>query len=139
VHWRSLISLIAAVLFVPLLVLGIIYAVSLKHDLVSVKNINNELLSYVRAQKDINTQQLAVNKQLLTATNQQLATSQQVLQLSQSMDSKLSTSLNIQQQLLGVSQATLGVGRATLQTAQDIDRKMPPSITPATVNGLVLP
>lgn len=125
----------AGLLLLPLMILGVIYAISLKQDVRILKDTNQKLLATVsqqqklmRQQTDIVAAQLEVNKAALDVAKQQLDTSKLMLQTAQSSDSKLERSLSIQQQLLGVAQATL-------QQARDINRKMPP---PSPVNNLSL-
>jgi hypothetical protein len=133
--WWPYFLLGAGLLLLPLMILGVIYAISLKQDVRILKDTNQKLLATVsqqqklmRQQTDIVAAQLEVNKAALDVAKQQLDTSKLMLQTAQSSDSKLERSLSIQQQLLGVAQATL-------QQARDINRKMPP---PSPVNNLSL-
>jgi hypothetical protein len=122
---------------IPLVILSIIYAVDLKHTVEGLKKVNDNLLSQVTQQKQLMeqqhqlmTQQLEINKSMLAVAQQQLDTARGTLAVVQSSDAKLNQSLALQQQLLGVAQATL-------QQAQEINRKMPPSINiPALPSGL---
>jgi predicted ribosome quality control (RQC) complex YloA/Tae2 family protein len=136
---RDYIFLILAVLFVPLAILGIIYAVSLKNDVRNLNDLNSRLLNEVTIQRqlsqkqhDLITKQLEVNQSQLSAAQQQLEVSRQLLSNSQDMDSKLGQSLVLQQQLLSTAQLTL-------QQAREINRKMPPSLQLASPAAQILP
>lgn len=123
-------------------VLTIIYALSLKQDIVTMRTTTQKLLATSTQQRDvakeqlkINTetlevskQQLDVSKRTLSVAEQQLSVSTQTLQVARSTDAKLNTSLGIQRQLLQTAQATL-------QEAREINRKTPSA--GATSNSLL--
>jgi paraquat-inducible protein B len=136
---RDIVFLVAVALSIPLVVLGIIYAVSLKHDINGLKQTNFKLYNEVATQRqltqkqqELTTKQLDLSQSQLNVAQQQLETSRQLLGLSQSMDSKLSLSLSLQRQLLNTAQATL-------QQAREINRKMPPSLQTASPAAQILP
>jgi cell division protein FtsI/penicillin-binding protein 2 len=132
---RDIVGAIGLIAVTVLIILAIIFAVSLKHDLKTIKGANQQLLAQVQQQQRISQQQLEVSKAMYDVTKQQLQVNQNVYELtneqlgiSRAMDTKLSSSLSLQQQLLGVAQQTL-------QQARDINRKMPPQV-PASNLGL---
>jgi cell division protein FtsI/penicillin-binding protein 2 len=126
---RDIVGAIGLIAVTVLIILAIIFAVSLKHDLKTIKGANQQLLAQVQQQQRISQQQLEVSKAMYDVTKQQLQVNQNVYELtneqlgiSRAMDTKLSSSLSLQQQLLGVAQQTL-------QQARDINRKMPPQVS----------
>lgn len=113
-------------------VLAILYALSLKQDIVTMRTTTQKLLATSTQQRDIakdqlkiNTETLQVSKQqldvstrTLSVAEQQLVISTQTLQVARSTDAKVNTSLGIQRQLLQTAQATL-------QQSREINRKTP--------------
>jgi hypothetical protein len=135
VRLRDAVLLVAAICLIPLTVLAIIYAISLKHDIVSMRDLNQKLVGIVgqqqqllEQQRQITDQQLKTNQSQLSIAEQQLEIAKSMFDETQSMNTKLDQSLAIQQKLLGVAQSTL-------QQAMDINRKMPP---PTPLNNLSL-
>jgi flagellar basal body-associated protein FliL len=124
-RWFIVIGVIAAIVLAAVI---IIYAMDLKKEVSSLKNINEKLLNESSQQKELARQQRDINSSMLDITKQQLDLTKNMLDITrvtgievQDANSKLDASLGLQQQLLNSAMATL-------QQAREINRKMPPPI-----------
>lgn len=114
--------LVALAIVIPLAVLGIIYAASLKRDIDSLRGQNAIILQQLKIQRQISSDQLATSKALLASTQSMLSTSQDTLKVVADSNTKLSQSLVVQTE-------TLRVAQATLEQARQINQKTPSALS----------